>query len=783
MNSIFVWWALITIFGVIALPVSIKVFHFLPDRGYGFSKPLGLLLVGLLTWLTGFLHFSNLTILVSITLIFAFSLWLGMKAKEDIIAALVKQKRYILIIELFFVSVFILFAFFRMYNPDIAGTEKFMEMAFLNAISRATSLPPYDPWMSGDYSISYYYFGYFLMAMLLKLSQVAPAVGFNLSLAMLFALSGIGVFTLLYNLIRRFKFAFGGWLAIFMLGNLDGFRQLLNIKSIWDLNWWASSRIVPDTINEFPFFSFLLGDMHPHMMAVPFIMIALGMGLNHLLITTHDISIKMPEQFARFSLWGLIIGSLGFINSWDLPPVFFIAILSIFFQQYRQRTGWKTYPWKDMGQVLAVMLGFMVIPYLPFYMNFHSQASGIAWTTQNTRLGDFLLIFGLFTFMVMTFVMARYHAWFVAILSGSEKEAVQTNSSVKIYRPHCGSRLPDKECISENYGQLTSQLPAWILALFNFFLQPITAIKIGTWLVPAVITLGILSSIILAIILKIYFFGSEINPLPVLFALSLLFIICIFFLLAAKIDKPETVFILILLLTAGLLVFGCEFLHVKDSFNPPFDRMNTVFKFFYTTWFLMGVAGVYSMHWVFHYSKFHASFKVACLLPLILLIAASMVYPSVAVMIKTNHFSRQPTLDGSAYLRNRYPADREGIEWLRNNAKGNSVVLEATGGAYSDFARVSTFSGIPTVLGWGGHEQQWRGNYDEPGKRIPDIEALYGSGDIELTRTLIEKYNITFVFVGTLERKKYASNNLKKFSHFMETVFEHPGGVSIYRRK
>ncbi len=765
--NIFVWWALISIFGVIALPISIKVFNFLPDRGYGFSKPLGLLLVGLLTWLTGFLHFSNLTILISITLVFWFSLWLWMKAKEEIICLLVKQKRYILIIELFFVFLFILFAFFRMYNPDIAGSEKFMEMAFLNAISRATSLPPYDPWMSGDFSISYYYFGYFLMAILLKLSQIAPAVGFNLSLAMLFALSGIGVFTMLYNLTRRLKYAFGGWVAIFMLGNLDGFKQLLNIKSIWDLNWWASSRIVPDTINEFPFFSFLLGDMHPHMMAVPFIMIGLGMGLNHLLITTHDISIKTPEKLARFSLWGLVIGSLGFINSWDLPSVFFIAILSIFLQQYRQRTGWKTYPWKNMGQVLVVMLIFMIVPYLPFYMNFHSQARGIAWTTQNTRLSDFLLIFGLFTFMVMTFVMARYHAWFVAILSVSQKQSAQTKSSATV----------------ELLTQRASQLPVWILELFKFFLQPITSIKKGIGRLLAVITLGILSSIILLVILKIYFLGSETNPLPVLFALSLLFVVCIFFLLAAKIDKPETVFILILLLTAGLLVFGCEFLHVKDSFNPPLDRMNTVFKFFYITWFLMGIAGIYGMYWVFHYSMFHRNLKLACLLQLILLIAASVVYPSVSVMIKTSHFSNQPTLDGSAYLRHRYSADREGIEWLRNNAKGNPVVLEATGGQYSDFARVSTFTGLTTVLGWAGHELQWRGNYDEPSKRIPDIDALYGSGDIELTRTLIEKYNITFVFVGTLERQKYASNNLKKFSNFMDTVFQHPDGVFIYRLK
>jgi uncharacterized membrane protein len=799
-GSIFVWWLLITIFSIGALPITIKVFQFLPDRGYGFSKPLGLVLVGLLAWLIGFLHFSELTILLAITFVFGFSFLLLMKFKDEIIDALAERKRYILIIELFFIFIFILFAFFRMYNPDISGSEKFMDMAFLNALSRAHLMPPYDPWMSGDYTISYYYFGYFLMAMFLKLSHSAPAVGFNLSLAMLFALSGIGVFTLLYNLTRRLMYAFSGWAAIFMLGNLDGFKQLFSIQSIWDFNWWTPSRVVPYTINEFPFFSFLLGDMHPHMLAVPFIMVGLGMGLNHLLTTAHDISIKAPDQLARFSLWGLVIGSLGFINSWDLPSGLFIAMLSIFLQQYRQRIDWKKYPWKDMGLVLAVIMGFMVIPYLPFYFNFHSQAKGIAWTTQNTLPGDFLLIFGLFTFMVLTFVIARYHAWFVAILSISYNASAQTSAPVKMLCSRCESHVHDEKHISGKCGQRTailctssettdlltqpaSQLPTWILAFFMFFLQPITAVKNGTGRLPAGISLGVLGMLVLAVTLKIIFFDSASNPQPVLLAVSLLFIASIYFLLAANNDKPETVFVLVLLLTAGLLVFGCEFLHVKDAFNPPFDRMNTVFKFFYITWYLLGIAGVYGVYWLFNNSMYHAKLKAAWLLPLLPLIAASVVYPYAAVMIKSNHFSNQPTLDGSAYLRNSYPADRAGIEWLRNNAQGNPVVLEATGGQYTDFARVSTFSGLPTLLGWGGHELQWRGNYEEPSKRIPDIDTLYGSGDIELTRTLIEKYNITFVFVGTLERQKYAAKYLEKFDYFMETVFKHPGGVTIYRRK
>ncbi len=798
MGGIFVWWLLMTVFGVVVLPITIKTFQFLPDRGYGFSKPLGLVLIGLVTWLLGFLHFSALTIILAVVLISGFSFWLWMKYKEEILGVLRERKGYVLVVELFFVFLFLLFAFFRMYNSDILGTEKFMDMAFLNAITRSPAFPPYDPWLSGAFSISYYYFGYFLMALLLKLSGTAPAIGFNLSLAMLFALSGISVFTVIYNLTRRLAFAFGGWAFIYMLGNLDGFRQVLTTRSIGNFNWWTPSRVVADTINEFPFFSFLLGDMHPHMLAVPFILIGLGLALNHLLSPDREITIKAPEQLARFSLWGIIIGSLGFLNSWDLPAVFFIAVLSIFFQQYRQRVDWKVYPWKGMGLGIAVMTALMIIPYIPFYISFQSQAKGIAWTTQNTRVNDFLLIFGLFTFMVLTFIMARYHTWFVTILTGPQK-VMPEELPMKKFCAQCGSHLREGKFICGKCGYQAaatkqmdmaqplirpiSELPRWVSAFFRFVLQPLTVLKNKESRQPAWIALGLLVVIGLAVVLKMVFFGAENNPQPIMLGLALFFIFSIGFLLAAKIDKPETVFILVLLLTAGLLVFGCETLHINDTFNPPLDRMNTVFKFFYMTWFLLGLAAVYGVAWTFQFSMRNTNLKVVWLLPMVLLIAASLVYPYASVMIKTNHFSNRATLDGSDYLRRSYPADRAGIEWLRKSVRGNPVVLEATGGEYTDFARVSTFTGLPTVLGWGGHELQWRGNYDEPGKRIPDIDTLYGSEDIELTRTLIEKYNIVFVFVGTLERQKYPGKQLDKFGRFMEKVFEHPGGVVIYRRR
>lgn len=803
MTGIVVWWLLITIMGLAALPIAFKVFRFLPDRGYAFSKPLGLLLVGLLSWWIGQVHFSLLTILLAFGLVAGLSYWLWARSAAEFRSLLTERLGLIAAVELFFAVLFLLFCWFRMYNPDIIGTEKFMDLAFLNSLSRATSFPPPDPWMAGPkFFISYYYFGYLLMALLLKLSAVAPAVGFNLSLGMLFALAGVSTFGVLYNLTRRLSVGFGGWALIYLIGNLDGFRQVLTTRSIENFNWWTPSRVIPDTINEFPFFSFLLGDMHPHMLSLPLVMLALGFTLNQLKSMSRDFNFREPDQLASTLLWGLLIGALGFANSWDLPTTFGLAAAAFFLQQWRWKPRLAELPWKQWGASAALMLAVMFVPYLPFYFHFSSQAKGVAWTTQNTRVGDWLLLFGVFAYLGLTFLLARYHAWFLAVLArpaSSTGEGKAAKGKAGCACPQCGHVIREGKRICGQCGyQLAGngaetasgpllrpadELPGWLRELFIFLLQPLARWRQGQGRTAALIVTGVALVAIGGALVKSLCCSAAGNPAPVFLGLMLFALAAAVMLLFTRVDQPETTFALLLLATALALFAGCEVLHINDTFNPPLDRMNTVFKFYYQAWFLLGIAGVYGVYWTWQYSLRHANLKVAWLGGLALLVAASLVYPYAAAGVKTNRFATIPTLDGSAYLNNAYPADRAGIEWLRRSVRGNPVVLEATGGEYTDFARVSTFTGLPTVLGWAGHELQWRGNYDEPGRRIPDIDTLYGSEDLAATQALLDKYQITFVFVGTLERQKYPEAALAKFSQLMDVAFEHPGGVRIYRRR
>ena len=154
----------------------------------------------------------------------------------------------------------------------------------------------------------------------------------------------------------------------------------------------------------------------------------------------------------------------------------------------------------------------------------------------------------------------------------------------------------------------------------------------------------------------------------------------------------------------------------------------------------------------------------------------STVYPFMASYNKAGGFQSAPTLDGTAYMN---ADDHDAIRWLNENVEGAPVILETTGGSYSEYGRVSSQTGLPTLLGWGGHELQWRGNYDEAGKREPDIQNLYESFDPDLTLTLLDKYGIKYVYVGSLERQKYPPAALAKFDQLLDVAYQNDR-VTIY---
>jgi uncharacterized membrane protein len=163
-----------------------------------------------------------------------------------------------------------------------------------------------------------------------------------------------------------------------------------------------------------------------------------------------------------------------------------------------------------------------------------------------------------------------------------------------------------------------------------------------------------------------------------------------------------------------------------------------------------------------------------------LLLVLVSLYPYSAIKSYFGDLKTYYGLNGTNYLKINYPNDYEAIQWINKNIQGQPVILEAQGDSYTDYARVSANTGLPTVLGWTVHEWLWRGTYDIPAPRIPEIQKLYESKDVKETKALLDKYNVSYVFIGDLERQKYSNLNDEKFKLLGKIIFK-KGNTEIYK--
>ena len=248
-------------------------------------------------------------------------------------------------------------------------------------------------------------------------------------------------------------------------------------------------------------------------------------------------------------------------------------------------------------------------------------------------------------------------------------------------------------------------------------------------------------------------------------------------------NKPA-VFTVLLILAGLLLVLTPEFVYLYDFFGW---RINTIFKFYFQVWMIWSIAAAFATTVLL--LKLKGVSSIVFRLLLALLIFASLIYPTLGLWTKTNGFDPgEWTLDAAAYFARLYPDETAAIQWLSNAPFG--VVAEAVpagGGSYTEYARVSTLSGQPAVLGWIGHENQWRGGNELMGSRQDDLALLYCSDNWEDIRPIIDQYQIRYVFVGQLEIQTYQAGTANcpnglvttKFDLYLTPVFQ-AGQTTIY---
>jgi YYY domain-containing protein len=236
-------------------------------------------------------------------------------------------------------------------------------------------------------------------------------------------------------------------------------------------------------------------------------------------------------------------------------------------------------------------------------------------------------------------------------------------------------------------------------------------------------------------------------------------------------------FVLLCAVVGLLLTLSVEFLYLVDNFRV---RMNTIFKFYFQAWVLMALASAFAVYWL---NQGRGWLRSIFLVSFWLLFVMGLFYPVLGNTGRAGNFAHKPTLDGTAYLNDEHPEDYMAVAWLDAHVDGAPTILEAPGSGGSSYVyegRVAALTGLPTLLGWAGHESQWRGSYEVQSAREPDIETIYNTHDPQAALTLLDKYDITYVYVGPLERSRYDPRGLDKFRQFMEVAYQQDG-VTIYR--
>jgi YYY domain-containing protein len=761
MLELFQMWALIEVLGLLLLPFTMTVFHNLPDRGWAFSKTLGLCLVG------------------------------GWRLRASLLKFVRLNRLYILFSEFVFLGMVFLLGWLRSFGPEIRSFEMYMDEGFIAAIMRSPHMPPNDMWLAG-YSINYYYYAHFTIATAAKLLGQSPSIAFNTGICIFFGLTAANLCGVTCNIVSWAKYLRTsvraeapiekpdsvhpsllysipfGILSMVMgliLGNLAATQQWwLAHGNASSFDWFGPSRVIDKTINEFPAFSFLLSCFHAHVLALAFTILAIGMAFNLLLEFDGKGLSVFGQGWLRLGCTlvatALVIGGLFVMNGWDYPTYMGLALVCIALQQWLAY-GARFHPHLLLDILMPwgslVALSFLL--YIPFYLHFVSPSQGIGLVAGSDRsqLRDVLLIYGLFAFVFLSLLLA-------SIL----KRPLFSLSSM--------FGIADDEMAHARRAKIE------LIALGCFILICLILLVVMqnslTFLVATTIALA-------AVILLIYNIGDRAHA-----------------------------FTLLLGALAFTLIAGCEIFFLRDVFAGNFPRMNTVFKFYFQAWALLAIASGAGVFFILeslrpavegmavNVRRWQRIAGIGWAIGQVALLLAACAYPVSAPYVRyaqvdplthQTYLSRTNSLDGLTYLKTdpANPGDYDAIRWLNANVQGDPVIVESIGpdnnGEYSNYARISAFTGLPTLVGWVGHEYQWRvqwlnneANALEFQRRVPDVDTIYTSTDPNIVLSIMGRYQAQYLYVGALEYAKYPKSDLHRFSSFMQTVYN-AEGVTIYK--
>lgn len=608
--NLFRWWLALEFLGLVGLPVAASLFPGLKDRGISLCRVIGLVLVSYPVWVVshwGEVYGTPLVIFFCFIMAIVSGILCLTEWKKW--AEILKSPGELIISEIVFLAAFLGLALIRSYNPEIegmtscGGSEKLMDINFVNSILNSSQFPPRDNWLAG-FPINYYYYGYYLAAMLIQLSGVLPHVGYNLMVITVYTLAIQGMWGLLRNLGCRWYWALLGIYLAFFATNLKA-PWLRNHPPISGRNMipWESSRVIflpnDETINEYPWFTYLWNDLHGHLSALPFQMAILGLCWGAL---TSLKKVGNARQILTALLISLTYGCLVVGNAWDIPA-FAVVILTSLVATYSLESHAKAIA-KGLG---IFVLGVLVIGSGTTQIGFPPQLSLmiclvggclllIVSTRVPTRFPDLkfasLLLLRLCAVAAVFFLFYRpFFSYFIPPTSGHANVPWDVKSPLGLWLLIFGAfigllaiPLTGKVCTalralynggppSTPFGQgRVAQIPLAAVMLVGWavgilFIRNKTG-STDLTLTPALILTVMLGAGLWA--LRVWFEGRD-EEESLWESLS-----------------AERFVILLLILACGL-VLGCEFVAVNDFYGTNNIRMNTLFKFYMQAWVLFAV--------------------------------------------------------------------------------------------------------------------------------------------------------------------------------------------------